>query len=387
MSEETLIRAAEDALRRHDSAAALELLRQAETQAPKNLSVHFTKALAYRNAGDLQNALKSLAAVLALDPYHFYSLLTKARILEQQGLQRKAAKVYESVLAVAPPPDRIPSGFREPMVRAQRAVAANNQALKSHLIERLSDIRASHAGESLDRFDESIDILSGVTKAYVQEPYGLHYPRLPAIPFYDRTLFPWLPELEAQTPIIQEELATLLEQTGTEKFAPYIAYPPGSPLNQWGELNHSRRWSTFFLWRDGVRQDEACARCPGTVAALEAVPMAQQKGYAPTVVFSALEANTTIPAHTGSTNTRLIVHLPLVLPGSCRFRVGNVTRDWRMNEAWVFDDTIEHEAWNDSDELRVVLIFDVWNPYLSAAERELVTAMLHAQNEFQTTEA
>src|SRR5690606_31391667 len=85
----------------------------------------------------------------------------------------------------------------------------------------------------------------------------------------------------------------------------------------------------------------------------------------------------------GSTNIRAIVHLPLLLPGRCRFRVGNVTRKWRMNEAWVFDDTIEHQAWNESSELRVILIFDVWNPHLSEAERALVTEMLRARNEFQ----
>ncbi|MGH8193229.1 MAG: aspartyl/asparaginyl beta-hydroxylase domain-containing protein, partial [Woeseiaceae bacterium] len=65
----------------------------------------------------------------------------------------------------------------------------------------------------------------------------LHYPRLPAIPFFDRALFPWLPDLEAATPVIREELETLLEQSGTDKFAPYIEYPPGVPLNQWEELN------------------------------------------------------------------------------------------------------------------------------------------------------
>ncbi len=210
----------------------------------------------------------------------------------------------------------------------------------------------------------------------------LHYPRLPAIPFFDRALFPWLTELEAATPVIRDELETLLEQSGTENFAPYIEYPPGAPLNQWKELNHSRRWSSFFLWRDGERQDEACARCPRTTEVLESLPMARQSGYAPTAMFSALDANTTIPPHTGSTNTRAIVHLPLVLPGVCRFRVGNVTREWRMNEAWVFDDTIEHEAWNDTPELRVIFIFDVWNPYLSEAERELVAAMMSARAEF-----
>ena len=82
-------------------------------------------------------------------------------------------------------------------------------------------------------------------------------------------------------------------------------------------------------------------------------------------------------------NARLIVHLPLILPANCRFRVGNDTRDWRTGEAWVFDDTIEHEAWNDSDEVRVILIFDVWNPLLSEAERLLVTAMMNALNAYE----
>ena len=115
--------------------------------------------------------------------------------------------------------------------------------------------------------------------------------------------------------------------------------------------------------------------------------MARQSRLAPTAMFSALEAQTEIPPHTGSTNIRAIVHLPLILPGRCRFRVGNVTREWRMNEAWVFDDTIEHQVWNDSSELRVILIFDVWNPFLSEAERALVTEMLRARNEFQAMDS
>jgi aspartyl/asparaginyl beta-hydroxylase (cupin superfamily) len=53
-----------------------------------------------------------------------------------------------------------------------------------------------------------------------------------------------------------------------------------------------------------------------------------------------------------------------------------------MGQAWVFDDTIEHEAWNDSDDTRTILIFDVWNPYLTAAERDLVCAMMAAKNAF-----
>jgi aspartyl/asparaginyl beta-hydroxylase (cupin superfamily) len=105
-------------------------------------------------------------------------------------------------------------------------------------------------------------------------------------------------------------------------------------------------------------------------------------GYAPTAFFSSLEPHVRIPPHTGSTNVRLIVHLPLIVPGQCFFRVANETREWQFAKAWVFDDSIEHEAWNDSDRQRVILIFDVWNPYLSDAERELICEMQRGLGEY-----
>ena len=74
------------------------------------------------------------------------------------------------------------------------------------------------------------------------------------------------------------------------------------------------------------------------------------------------------------TNTRLTVHLPLIVPPDCGFRVGSETREWVPGKAWVFDDTIEHEAWNESDVPRGILIFDIWNPFLTAAERDLMRA-------------
>ena len=167
-----------------------------------------------------------------------------------------------------------------------------------------------------------------------------------------------------------------LLEAGLTGFSPYIHYPPGTPENQFAELNHDSRWSSLWLWKDGVAQEEPMARCPETTAVLSRLPLADQPGFAPTALFSALAPHTRIPPHTGSTNSRLLVHLPLVLPGPAGFRVGNEVRTWHIGEAWAFDDTIEHEAWNDADETRVILIFDIWNPLLSAAERELVSALL-----------
>jgi aspartyl/asparaginyl beta-hydroxylase (cupin superfamily) len=92
-------------------------------------------------------------------------------------------------------------------------------------------------------------------------------------------------------------------------------------------------------------------------------------------MFSALAPHTQIPPHHGETNARIVVHLPLVVPEGCRYRVGFDECEWEVGKILAFDDTLEHEARNDSDQLRVVMIFDVWNPLLAAAERDLVKAM------------
>ncbi|MEO8813546.1 MAG: aspartyl/asparaginyl beta-hydroxylase domain-containing protein [Caulobacteraceae bacterium] len=339
------------------------------------------KALAQRMLHDLDGAVASLDAALAIEPRNFIALLSRGALLERLGRRAEAAETYRNALTVGAPDGPLPPALEAAIAHARDMLAARVAALAQHLRAAVAPVRTRFAGESLERFDESLSIYAGDARAYVQEPLLLHYPRLPAIPFYERRLFPWLAELEAATPVIQAELATAVEARADE-FTPYIAFPPGVPVNQWRDLNHSRRWSSFFLWKDGVRQDGACALCPRTAALLASLPIAEQPGFAPTAMFSMLDARTTIPAHTGSANTRLIVHLPLVLPGPARFRVGNVTRPWRMGEAWVFDDTIEHEAWNDADTARTILIFDIWNPYLSEGERELVSAMMTAKNAF-----
>jgi len=376
-----LIAGAKAAIQRRDGRAALALLDRID---PRTLTADtlLDRALALRLLGDMEAAIGALDGALVLEPLNFLALLSKGALLERLGRGKAAAAVYKNALALAPPADQLPPSLAAPLARAREAVGSHALALAAHLRAAIADLRDGFAAETLDRFDEGLEIYAGVKRPFVQEPLLLHYPRLPAIPFHDRALFPWLAELEAATEEIQEELNALRARR-IEDFAPYIAFPPGVPVNQWQELNFSPRWSTFFLWRDGARQDGACALCPRTAALLDRLPLADQPDFAPTVVFSVLEARTRIPPHTGSSNTRLIVHLPLVLPGPARFRVGNVTRPWRMGEAWVFDDTIEHEAWNDADAPRSILILDVWNPFLSEAERALVSAMMTARKAFE----
>ena len=95
-------------------------------------------------------------------------------------------------------------------------------------------------------------------------------------------------------------------------------------------------------------------------------------------MFSLLAPQTTIPPHVGVANFRLLCHLPLIIPGKCWFRVGEQVREWRPGTAWVFDDSIEHEAKNESDLLRIIMIFDIWHPDLSLAEQQAIAAAVGA---------
>jgi aspartyl/asparaginyl beta-hydroxylase (cupin superfamily) len=201
-------------------------------------------------------------------------------------------------------------------------------------------------------------------------------PYLPAVQFYDNADFPWLQELEAATDDIRQEFLSVFTEDNQADFTPYINRPDDVPLNQWAELNHNPRWSVFFLWQSGRRIDKNCDRCPRTAELIERLPLCHIPNFAPNVVFSLLAPKTTIPPHSGDTNARLIGHLPLIVPEGCHFRVGNETRPWEVGKAWLFDDTLEHEARNDSDKLRVILMIDVWNPNLSVSERSAVADLL-----------
>jgi len=376
-----LNRAALAAMQAQDMDRATQLLAEAEAADPRDPQTPMNRAVLLRARGDLAGAIAALDAALAIDPYQAIALLSKGALVEQAGHPRAAAKIFRNALKIAPPDATLPPQLRGMIAHARAAVARDTDAKNRFLRERTASLRSAHPGADLSRFDECLDIASGAKKAYVQEPLFLTFPKLAPITFHDRAHFPWMPALEAQTDVIGDELTAQLK-IYWDRFHPYIQYPAGAPVNQWEALNHSPDWTSLHLWRDGTKNAENCALFPRTTAILEGLPMADQPGYAPTAMFSVLQPRTTIPPHSGSANTRLIAHLPLIVPEGCRFRVGNDVRPWIMGESFVFDDTIEHEAWNDSDSLRAVLIFDVWNPFLSAAERALVSAMGSALNDY-----
>src|SRR5260221_295419 len=285
---------------------------------------------------------------------------------DREGNRREAERALAQARAAAPDDPRVLN------VAGMRAL--------------LGAARARHAGGQLERFDACFDALIGKRRVYAPQPTFMLFPRLPAIEFLERGDFRWLDAFEAAAEEIRAEARAALAQSADD-FVPYISKPAGSPVDQWQELNNSKRWSTFFLLKNGERIEEHLARCPRTAALLAAAPLCEIRGHAPTAFFSVLAPRTRIPAHTGVTNTRFIVHMALVVPPSCEFRVGAETRAWREGRAWVFDDTFEHEAWNGSDEPRIVLIFDVWNSYLTPAERDLVAVVTQGVQEYSEGES
>lgn len=322
----------------------------------------------------------AIKGALARDPLDLLALILRANFLERQGRRHDAAQAYGAVITVSPPLDRLHPDLRPSVAHALEFRDRYDREIAQFLDDALAPHYRELSGERLGRFRDSVDMMVGRKRRYESHSEIYHYPSLPAIEFFEREDFPWLDGIEAATDAIRDEFVSILQ--AEEGFTPYITYPQGVPLNQWVELNNSPRWSAFHLYKMGERVPANVAKCPRTMQALEAAPQPEMPGRTPSAMFSLLKPRTTIPPHTGVTNARLVVHLPLIVPAGCRFRVGNQTREWIPGKAWVFDDTIEHEAVNDSDQLRVVLIFDIWHPHLTPAERLLITRMTQAIGEF-----
>ncbi|MFZ4687625.1 MAG: aspartyl/asparaginyl beta-hydroxylase domain-containing protein [Polymorphobacter sp.] len=365
------------ALGQGDPLTAAALLARAAAADPASPLLWYNLSTAHGAAGDTAAESAALDKALDRDPYFDHALLCKGRLHEAAGEAPQAMEYYQRLLAATDPKAPAGPGFTAGLAHARAYIARANEALASRLDTALASQLAALADDDSRRFRHFVDASLGRRRLYHHQPLVLHYPYLPEEQFLARAHFPWLAQLEAATPVIRAELQALLA-AGGEGFAPYVAYPPGVPVNQWATLNHSDAWSAQFLIQHGVPNDVMRTRCPQTAALLDTLPLFDLATRGPVAFFSLLKPRTHIPPHTGATNIRTIIHLPLIVPPGCEFRVGNETRPWVVGQAFAFDDTIEHEAVNPSDELRAVLIIDTWNPYIPLAERDLLRGYVAA---------
>jgi len=366
-----------EALERRDPRSAAEHFHIACSRDPGAPPLWMNLARAQRELGDPEAERAALERVLMIDQRDLLALIRLAELHERLGEEALAAQRWSAVISLSAGIGDRSAEFVQLIERAKSYVEGQSRKLAEAVDERLAGALAEASARDSRRLQAAAGAMLGRRAIYANQCEGLHYPFLPADEFFDREHFPWLGELEAATGEILAELQAILTDRA-QALEPYIAMAPGTPASKWSALDKSLDWGAFHLWKEGKRIDENCARAPRTAALAEALPLCRIEGRAPAVFFSILKAGSHIPPHTGVTNVRSIVHLPLIVPLGCAFRVGGETREWRKGEAFVFDDTIEHEAWNRSGEDRAVLIVDTWNPHLSEHERTMVCRLYEA---------
>lgn len=326
---------------------------------------------------DAAEAHAAAEKALSLQGRNLRAMVVKAELLTAEGNPRAANFYNGLILDVAGEPANVSPDLVAHVETARRARAQVQANMLNLLEDELKSAGWSQRG-SPPRFNLALDVLTGRKQPYFQQPKRFFYPELPNIQFYPREQFPWLDAIEAATEDMKRELEAVLRD-GAD-FAPYLKHTPHIPSQDYA-LIESMDWSTAFLIKLGEETDVA-ARCPRTMEALAHAPLCRVKARSPEAMFSQLKAGAHIWPHTGVVNTRLICHVPLIVPPDCLFRVGNDTRRWEAGKAWVFDDTIEHEAKNNSDRTRVVLIFDIWRPELDEEERHLVSTLLESMDAY-----
>ena len=298
------------------------------------------------------------------------SLLIKGDVRQRSGDERAASSFYGTALKVAAQLASVPDDLKSELARAEVIASENAQRYRERLETRLAAVPQS------DRFRESLALMFGDKQVYYQQPSAYYFPRLPQIQFYDPAQFAWAGAIEAASDDILAELRSVLGDEAL--FEPYLQPTAERPNDDFHGMLGNPDWSTLHLFRDGQPVAGAVERCPRTYEVLQAAPLCRITTRAPSILFSLLKAGARIPPHHGMLNTRLICHIPLVVPPNCALRVGSETRCWTEGELLIFDDSFEHEAWNRSGSNRIVLIFEIWRPEISLEERAELTALFEA---------
>jgi aspartyl/asparaginyl beta-hydroxylase (cupin superfamily) len=193
---------------------------------------------------------------------------------------------------------------------------------------------------------------------------GAVYPDLVGRPWYDPQAFPLVRYLESHYDEIRDEILSL---------DPSRFQRESEPIARSGD------WDVAFFYERGQRHDETCLACPVTARGVEAYRTV--RSLAGLIYASRMRGATHISPHRGPTNLRIRCHLALRVPeGDCAIRVGSEARRWEEGKCLVFDDFFEHEAWNHTDEDRIVLVVDMWHPDLSTIEIDLLTGLQRYAN-------
>ncbi len=361
-----------EAINRGDLVTAFNHLNSAVRQGDKHPSVLIGLALVARAQSKYEISLHAVDLFLQISPNDVNANIVKGDALTALGKKRAAISFYMAAIRLTQNVTNLPANLVRDIQRCQKACDDAQHALEDTMLSSLADLGLNN-GNGQSRIEQTVDILMGRKQIYPQRPSKLYFPELPQIQFYDPAHFEWVEVIKSAKEEIKAELLALMSEDNL--FEPYMAHNPSAASGNMG-LTQDDKWSSFHLIRDGKEIADNIARCPRTYEIISATaPIARIPGRSPNILFSKLEGGAHIPPHHGQINVRLLCHLPLIVPKGCQLRVGNQTRDVVEGEMMIFDDSIEHEARNSSNQQRIVLIFDIWRPEITEQERSMLCSI------------
>jgi aspartyl/asparaginyl beta-hydroxylase (cupin superfamily) len=369
-----LIDAANDALRRRDAKAAKTLLNEAEAELPALQIPWLLLARTSRMLEDPAEEERALRKLLDRDSRDLGALLLMGDLKQNQNNDRAAGSWYMMALNIVTL-NGAPPQFGPLIARAQSFLESSGDRYANHLNSCMSALD----GPIPERVNSSINLLLGKTQLYQQQPTSFYFPGLPQRQFFERHEFSWIEMLESHTSVIADEVTAMVADD--DGFHPYVEDDPDRPAPG-NLLRNDPSWGALYLWKYGEMLAGNAAACPKSMAALDAVPLPRIAKRSPIALFSRLKPDTHIQPHHGLLNTRLICHLPLIVPEGCGIRVGNETREWQPGKTLIFDDSFEHEAWNRGKSDRIVLLFEIWRPEITPEERHALTVLFEAINDY-----
>uniref|UniRef100_A0A3Q2YPU9 Aspartate beta-hydroxylase n=1 Tax=Hippocampus comes TaxID=109280 RepID=A0A3Q2YPU9_HIPCM len=332
---------------------------------PEDISLKNDLGVAYLLLGDNQSAKTVYEEVLALAPSDGFAKVHYGFILKSEN------KIAESIpyLKVCRRVNRVSFPRQPPHFER---VLGHQEGLESEEPGTDDGRFYFHLGDALQRV--------GDKSAY--HWYQLGHERGHFASVWQRSLYnvdglkaqPWwtpnetgytdlVKALEKNWKMIRDEAMVMMDQK-TGQFV-----PEEENLREKGE------WGQYTLWQQGKKSGTSCQAVPKTCSLLERFPEAIgcKRGQ---IKFSVMQPGTHVWPHTGPTNCRLRMHLGLVIPKQgCRIRCTDQTREWEEGKVLIFDDSFEHEVWQDADTFRLIFIVDVWHPQLTAYQRQTLSAI------------
>ena len=344
-----------------------ESLLELAAQRGRDASTLLRLATVRRMLGDFGGALECASAAVELEPRNFLMCLMLGSLRETTGAIHGAERAYRAACASAPRDLPFQPAMATQLERARRRVEAADR-WRRRLLEWQPGACDLKPDEERRMRGFRSNLLENLDSGPLASPVYL-IPGIRPKRYFDPSTFAQIGEVEGSTAAIRDEFLSLAEKK-KHKLGARLAGLHGDASGSAG------RWSMIPLVRNGRMVEEYASQCPRTMELSQTLDLPQLPLISPSVYFSVLEPGSRIAPHTGITNARLIAHLPLIVPDDCGFRVGGETRHWEEGKALVFDDMTEHEAWNDSDRIRVVLIVDLWRPELGEGERRAVRELM-----------